>query len=66
MPTESLSRLIAISRCRCGAEMSLKTIERRSAIVEVRIFACGQCLRELRVHLSSDEASGHRPAATGL
>ena len=63
---ERAIRLGWISQCTCGAEMSVMTIERRSPHVEVHIFFCSQCLRELRLHLSDDEALQTQAAATGL
>jgi hypothetical protein len=57
---------VRISRCNCGAEMGLKAIERRSPHVEVQIFSCNGCLRELRVHLSNDDGPELRPGASGL
>ena len=63
---EKASELVGIFQCGCGAEMKLSAIERRSPHVELQIFSCSRCLRELRVHVSDVAGPEVHSRATGL
>jgi len=41
--------------CQCGSEMMLKTIERRTADSHLKIFACANCEREMRLMVWNTE-----------
>jgi len=64
MPGETRSRHVAFSRCACGSPMSLRASERRSDI-EIQIFSCSRCRRELHVLLDQEEVQTG-PPITGL
>ena len=44
--------------CQCGSEMRLRTVERRTADSQLKVFSCADCEREMRLMMwTSDVAA---------